>query len=92
MVPAVSSFLLTQAAVASPVFLLGEIVLSFLDVGFRDSGESWGLMLRNLKDPRVLTDFWWNLIPLAFVFVTLLCLNLLSNSLRIRRGGLEAQP
>jgi ABC-type dipeptide/oligopeptide/nickel transport system permease subunit len=46
--PALPSFVAAQAAVAAPVFLLGEIVLSFLDVGFRDSGESWGSMLRNL--------------------------------------------
>jgi ABC-type dipeptide/oligopeptide/nickel transport system permease subunit len=41
-------------------------------------------MLRNLtQDPRVLTDFWWNLSPLAFVFATLLCLN--SFGMRLRR-------
>jgi hypothetical protein len=34
-------------------------------------------MLRNLRDPRVLTDFWWNLAPLAFVLATLLSLNFL---------------
>jgi peptide/nickel transport system permease protein len=77
MLPALSSFALGQAAVAAPVFLLGEVVLSFLDVGFSDSGESWGTMLRNLRDPRVLTDFWWNLAPLVCIFVTLLWLNLL---------------
>lgn len=77
--PALPPFIFTQAAVAAPLFLLGEVVLSFLDVGFRDSGESWGSMLRNLTNPRVLTDFWWNLAPLALVFTTLLCLNLLSD-------------
>jgi len=76
MLPAVSSFAVAQATVAAPVFLLGEVVLSFLDVGFSDSGDSWGAMLRNIRDPRVLTDFWWNLAPLGCVFATLLCLNL----------------
>jgi len=79
MLPSLLPFVLTQLAVAAPIFLLGEVVLSFLDIGFRDSGESWGSMLRNLKDVRVLTDFWWNLLPLCMVFLTLLCLNMLSS-------------
>lgn len=78
MLPSLLPFVLSQLVVAAPIFLLGEVVLSFLDVGFRDSGESWGAMLRNLKDMRVLTDFWWNLLPLGMIFLTLLCLNLLS--------------
>ncbi len=76
--PALPPFIATQAAIAAPLFLLGEVVLSFLDVGFRDSGESWGSMLRNVTNPRVLTDFWWNLAPLGLVFTTLLCLNVMS--------------
>jgi peptide/nickel transport system permease protein len=72
-------FTLSQLTVAAPIFLLGEVILSFLDIGFRDSGESWGAMLRSLRDTRVLTDFWWNLLPLCMVFLTLLCLNLLSS-------------
>ncbi len=76
--PALAPFALTQAAVAAPVFLLGEVVLSFLDLGFHENGESWGFMLRNLKDIRIFTQFWWNLAPLAMVFLTLLSLNALS--------------
>jgi ABC-type dipeptide/oligopeptide/nickel transport system permease subunit len=71
--------------VAAPIFLLGEVVLSFLNIGFRDGGESWGSMLQNLKDARILTDFWWNLLPLCLVFLTLLCLNLLGS--RLSGGG-----
>lgn len=80
-------FTLSQLTVAAPIFLLGEVILSFLDIGFRDSGESWGSMLRSLRDPRVLTQFWWNLLPLCMVFLTLLCLNLLGS--RSRRGERE---
>jgi peptide/nickel transport system permease protein len=76
MFPALAPFSLAQTAVAAPVFILGEVILSFLNVGFQGSGASWGAMLRNLtQDPRMLTDFWWNLAPLAFVFITLFCLH-----------------
>jgi len=84
MLPSLLPYALTQTAVAAPLFLLGEAILSFLNVGFRDSGESWGSMLRNLKDLRVITDFWWNLLPLCMVFLTLLCLNILSSRLGSR--------
>jgi peptide/nickel transport system permease protein len=87
--PAVAPFALTQAAVAAPVFLLGEVVLSFLDVGFHETAESWGYMLRNLREPRIFTNFWWNLAPLAMVFLTLLCLNAISE--RDRRADLDAR-
>jgi peptide/nickel transport system permease protein len=85
MLPAMATFALAQTAVAAPLFILGEVVLSFLNVGFHDSGSSWGTMLRGLaQDPRVLTDFWWNLSPLAFVFATLLCLSGFSRRMRTR--------
>jgi peptide/nickel transport system permease protein len=84
LLPFLLPYALAQTAVAAPIFLLGEAVLSFLNVGFRDSGESWGSMLRSLKDMRVITDFWWNLLPLGMVFLTLLCLNILSSRLTSR--------
>jgi len=84
MLPAFIPFVLTQSAVAAPVFILGEIVLSFLNVGMTEGSGSWGSMLRNLTDPRVLTDFWWNLAPLGCVFAALLCLNVISSRLRLR--------
>jgi peptide/nickel transport system permease protein len=75
MLPALAPYALAQTAVASPLFILGEVILSFLNVGFHDSGASWGTMLRSLtQDPRTLTDFWWNLSPIVFVFATLFCL------------------
>jgi ABC-type dipeptide/oligopeptide/nickel transport system permease subunit len=78
---------LAQLAVAAPIFLLGEVVLSFLNVGFQDSGESWGSMLRNLKDTRIVTDFWWNLLPLCMVFFTLLSMNSLSSRFHNEEAG-----
>ncbi len=76
MLPALAPFALAQATVAAPVFILGDVVLAFLNVGFQGTAISWGAMLRNLtEEPRTLTDFWWNLAPLVFVFATLLCLN-----------------
>jgi peptide/nickel transport system permease protein len=80
--PAVLPHVMTQALVAAPVFILGEVVLSFLNFGLQDTAISWGTMLRLLhQDPRILGDFWWNLVPLVFVFVSLFCVSTLA-----RRG------
>jgi peptide/nickel transport system permease protein len=79
MLPSLIPFVLSQLAVAAPIFLLGEVILSFLNIGIRDSGESWGSMLQSMKDTRVLTDFWWNLLPLCMVFLTLFSFNQLGN-------------
>jgi len=79
MLPALIPYVLQQALVAAPSFILGEIVLSFLDVGVSGAGVSWGAMLKNLRDPRLLTDFWWNLAPLMLAFLTLLSMNLISS-------------
>ncbi len=89
MLPALPPFVAAQAVLAAPIFLLGEVVLSFLDVGFRDTGESWGTMLRSLRDPRVLTDFRWNLAPLVLVFATLFCLNVVSNRAKAERDPVK---
>ena len=85
MLPALGPFVFTQAALATPTFVLGEVMLSFLGAGSQGSDESWGSMLQSARDLRVVTDFWWNLAPLAFVFATLLCLNVLGN--RLGRKG-----
>ncbi|PYV30037.1 MAG: hypothetical protein DMG09_28370 [Acidobacteria bacterium] len=64
---------------AAPLFLLGEVLLSFLGVGFGSADQSWGSQLRDAQDLRILTDFRWNLAPLFSVFATLLCLNVLTS-------------
>jgi peptide/nickel transport system permease protein len=83
MFPGLLLFISAQAVAAAPIFLLGELTLSFLGVGFQDSAASWGSMMRSLRDPRVLTDFWWNLAPLFMVFLTLFCLHLFSRRQRV---------
>lgn len=79
MLPSLRPFIRMQLILAAPLFLLGELALSFLNVGFQDTGESWGAMLRNMKDLRILTDYYWNLAPLGMIFLSLLSLNSLGD-------------
>jgi peptide/nickel transport system permease protein len=83
--PALAPFTLAQITVIAPVFILGEVILSFLNVGIQGSTVSWGGMLRGLmQHPRELHQFWWNLSPLGFVFMTLFCLVSLGRHTRVK--------
>ena len=84
-IPALVPYVASQSLIVAPVFLLGEIVLSFLDAGLGDTGGSWGTMLRSLRDPRILTDYRWNLSPLVFVCLTLVSINFLGR--RVQAAG-----
>jgi peptide/nickel transport system permease protein len=85
LLPVLIPYALAQTAAAAPLFILGEVVLSFLNVGFHGANASWGSMLRSLtQDPRIVTDFWWNLSPLVLVFTTLLCLSSFGTQARRR--------
>jgi peptide/nickel transport system permease protein len=89
MLPALAPVALAQAALAAPIFLLGEVLLSYLGVGFQSGDASWGTMLQGAKDMRIVTNFWWNLAPLPLVFLTLLVLNGASTASRAARGDRE---
>ena len=75
--------MITQSLLTAPVFILGEALLSYLGFGFQSEHESWGSLLAAVNRTSVMTDFWWNMTPLALVLVTLLCLN----SIAARIGG-----
>lgn len=84
--PSLMPYVASQSLIVAPAFLLGEIVLAFLDAGLGDPGGSWGTMLRSLRDPRILTDYQWNLAPLVFVFLTLFSINLLGRRVQTTVG------
>jgi peptide/nickel transport system permease protein len=86
MLPHIAPFVLTQTALAAPIFILGEVLLSYLGVGFQEVDSSWGTMLRKVQDVRVVTDFWWNLAPLPLVFAALLALNVGAGRTRERES------
>jgi peptide/nickel transport system permease protein len=61
--PATSSVLLTQAAILIPQFVLAEMTLSFLGLGVPEPVPSWGNLLANLQQYRVLISYWWMYLP-----------------------------
>ena len=83
MLPALAPYILTQTALAAPVFVLGEILLSFLGLGLRGRRGELGVNAPQPDRPARADEFWWNLAPLFFVFAALLCLNVLSNRYQV---------
>jgi peptide/nickel transport system permease protein len=79
--PNAMSFLIVAATVSVPGYILGEVTLSFLGIGIQEPQASWGNMLTEAQNIRVLTSFPWMLIPGFFIFVVVLAYNFLGDGL-----------
>lgn len=80
--PNTLSFVIVAATVAIPGYILGEVALSFLGFGIQEPDSSWGLMLREAQNIRVLTSYPWVLAPGFLIFLTVLAFNFLGDGLR----------
>ncbi len=80
--PQLTGFALTQAAVIAPGFMIAEVTLSYLGIGIQEPLPSWGSMLAAAQSVRVLSSFWWNLSPGVAIFAASLAFHLLAEGLR----------
>lgn len=76
LLPAASGFLLTQFLALVPGFLISEITLSYLGLGFPEPTPSWGTMLQDASNVRVIAEAPWMLAPAAAIAVTSIALHL----------------
>ncbi len=77
LLPAATGYLLVQAALLLPAFILAEATMSYVGLGFSDRTPSWGSMLFDAANVAVLGDFPWALAPAGAIFMVVLALNLL---------------
>ncbi len=82
MLPHLRSFSLTQAALMTPGFLLAEITLSYLGLGVPEPLPSWGSMLAATVGLPAAHLHWWNLTPLAAIFLASLSFQLVADGLK----------
>lgn len=83
LLPNLASYLLVAATLSIPGYILGEAALSFLGLGIQEPSASWGLMLQQSQQLKVLfLDFWWLLTPGAAIFVTVIAFNVMGDTLR----------
>lgn len=80
-VPNVLPGLLTFGSVIVAVAMVAEATLDFLGLGVRPPEPTWGNMIASGLD-NLNTSPWVVLIPMAFLFVTVICLNILGDASR----------
>ena len=83
LLPATAGFLATQATLLVPGFILAEATLSYVGLGFVEVVPSWGVMLRDAAEGRMLAEAPWLLTPAIAIAITVLSVNLIANG----RGG-----
>jgi peptide/nickel transport system permease protein len=76
LLPASTGFLGTQFLLLVPGFLLSEVTLSFLGLGFPEPTPSWGTMLQAAANVRVMAEAPWMLAPAALIALTSLAMHL----------------
>ena len=82
LLPSALSHVIVVATLAIPGMILGETALSFLGLGIRPPMTSWGLLLSQAQETRILLQKPWYLWPIAPVMITALSFNLLGDAIR----------
>jgi peptide/nickel transport system permease protein len=80
--PNTLSFVIIQATISIPAYILGESALSLLGLGISDPQSSWGLMLSVANDTRVVGSFPWLLAPGFMIFASIMAWNFFGDGIR----------
>lgn len=80
--PNTMSFVIVTATLTVPYYILGEVALSFLGVGIAEPHASWGNMLHDANNVRLLSDFPWIVTPGLFILLTVMAFNFVGDGLR----------
>ncbi len=76
LLPATRGYVVRQATLLLPAFVLAEATLSFVGLGLPDTVPSWGTSLQEAADVTAIAAFPWILAPAAALFVVTLLVNL----------------
>lgn len=87
LLPAARGYILTQATLLFPAFILAEATMSFVGFGFPPTVATWGTMLQDAANVAALGDAPWSLAPACAIFLVVLGVNLVVQG----RGRLPVQ-
>jgi peptide/nickel transport system permease protein len=76
LLPSARGYLVVQATLLLPAFILAEATLSYVGLGFPDAVPTWGTMLHDASNVALVGDAPWTLAPAAAIFVLVLAVNL----------------
>lgn len=84
LLPAANGYVLTQASLLLPAFILAEATMSFIGLGFPQDVATWGTMLQDAQNVAMLADAPWMLAPAAAIFLVVLGVNIAVRTSPIR--------
>ena len=76
LLPATNGYVLTQASLLLPAFILAEATMSFVGLGFPMEIATWGTMLQDAQNVAMLGDAPWTLAPALAIFLVVLGANI----------------
>ncbi len=82
MIPSFLSYIIVDMTMAIPSLIIGETTLSFLGLGLRSPATSWGVLLQETNKLETIMFYNWKLIPMLFVFLSVLAFNFMGDGLR----------
>ena len=82
MIPSFVSHIIATLTLAIPQMIIAETALSFLGIGLRPPVVSWGVLLREAQNVRVLSTSPWLFLSGIAVVIAVLALNFLGDGIR----------
>ena len=82
MIPSFLSYIIVNMTQSIPGLIMGETTLSFLGLGLRSPATSWGVLLQETNKLETIMFYGWKLIPMIFVFLSVLAFNFMGDGLR----------
>ena len=76
LLPAANGYVLTQASLLLPAFILAEATMSFVGLGFPQDVATWGTMLQDASNVAMLADAPWMLAPALPIFLVVLAVQI----------------
>ena len=76
LLPAANGYVLTQASLLLPAFILAEATMSFVGLGFPSEVATWGTMLQDAANVATLGAAPWALAPALAIFLVVLGANI----------------
>jgi len=76
LLPSAAGYLVVQATLLLPAFILAEATLSYVGLGFPDAVPTWGTLLQEASNVSLLAEEPWTLAPAAAIFLVVLAVNL----------------
>ena len=88
--PASFGFLAAEVTLLVPALLSAEAAISFLGLGFPEPTPSWGTMLQEAANVRVLSEAPWMLAPAGALFLVVLALQMIGTRASTRAAFFDS--